>query len=324
LCDAAEKYGISPSGSRTTTGNHSIYCELEESIADFLGAESAVILSSGYLANTILLEGIKDNVDRFFLDEISHASLMMAAKLIDKPIHFYKHIDSESLKTIIEENIKPGEIPFVGTDGVFPARGEIPPLKEYEKIITEYGGKILLDDSHAIALIGSTGKGSWEMEHVSRKNVHQTSSMSKGLGMFGGVVADTETTIRAIKGNSNSFCGGTAIPIPIAAAVKKSISLLKENPSLIQNLQKKSMDFKLRLSKLGLYLPVSPSPIVSVSFFNEGKNNHFKNRLIEEGIYPSFSNYPGSPEGGHFRFAFSSQHTREHINKLYDVIESSL
>ncbi len=325
LADAADKYGISSTGSRTTTGNHSIYCELEESIADFLGAESAVVFSSGYLSNTVLLEGVMDQVDRFFLDEISHSSLKMAVRLIEKPIHYFRHIDSESLKDTIKDNIKPGEVPFVATDGVFPARGEMPPLKEYEKIITEYdGGRILLDDAHAIGTLGATGKGSWEQENILRKNIYQTGSMSKGLGVFGGVVADTESTIQAIRDRSDVFCGSSCVPIPVAAAVKKSLLILKGNPLLVQNLQKRSMNFKTRLSKLGIDLPVSPSPIISVSFFDEDKNNNLEDKLIKNRIYPTFSNYPGAPEGGHFRFAFSSQHTDEQIERLYDVIVSSL
>ncbi len=324
LADTGNMYGITSSGSRTTTGNHNIFHKLEESIADFLEAESAIVFSSGYLSNTIMLEGIKEQVDRFFIDDISHSSLKMAVRLTDKPVHYYRHINAESLKNTIKDNIKPGEIPFIATDGVFPARGEVPPLKEYEKIITEYGGKILLDDAHAIGTLGVTGKGSWEQESISRKNVHQTGSMSKGFGIFGGFIADTENTIQAIRDKSSAFCGSSCIPLPIAAAVIKSLSILKENPFLIQNLQKKSIDFKEQLSKLGINLPVSPSPIISVTFYDKKKNDRLKDKLIENRIYPSFSDYPGAPEGGHFRFVLSSYHTDEQIKKLYDVIVSSL
>ena len=85
--------------------------------------------------------------------------------------------------------------------------------------------------------------------------------MSKGLGVFGGVIADSESTIQAIRDKSSAFSESTSIPIPVAAAVIKSISILKENPLLIRNLQKKSIGIKMRLSKLGINLPVSPSPI---------------------------------------------------------------
>lgn len=317
---AVEKYGIGSSGSRVTTGNHFLYRELEDNLAGFFQTESALILSSGYLSNTVLMEGIGDLADRFFVDDTAHKSLIMAVKLTEKPVHYFQHINSESLVKCIQKNIRPREIPFVVTDGVFSSRGEIPPLGEYETIISEYGGKILLDDSHAMAVLGTTGKGSWEYAKVSRKNIYQTGTLSKGFGVFGGVIVGTLSTINTVKEKSGVLCGSTCIPLPLASAIQKSLSILRADPRLIKDLQRKSLSLKRRLRDFGFDLPISPSPIISITHYDDAKNNQLKENLIRSGIYVPYIHYPGSPKGGHFRLAISSRHTDSQIEKLFDVI----
>jgi len=325
VIQAAKAYGISSTGSRATTGNHKIYGELEESVASFFDTEAAIVLGSGYLSNTALLEGIGDQGgDRFFIDQAAHSSLVMAVGLTRKPFHLYRHIDAEDARKVIGKFLKPGEIPFILTDGTFASRGEIPPLKEYVKIVSEYGGKILIDDSHAIATLGATGKGSWEQEGITREHILQTGTLSKGFGVFGGIIVCSKKLAGDIREKSGAFIGSTGPPLPLASAVIKSISILKKKPALIQNLQKRSLMFKTRLKEAGFELPISPSPIVSITHYDEKKNMRLKNLLLQNNIYPPFVNYPGSPAGGHFRFALTSNNTDRQIEQLLEVVINSL
>lgn len=321
---ASAEYGISATGSRTTTGNHRLYGELEQCIAGFFKTESAIVFSNGYLSNTIMLEGIQDKIDRIFIDEDAHSSLLMAVRLSGKPFYSFNHTDVDDLESKIKNELKPKEIPIVATDGVFAAKGEIPPLKEYEKLIEKYNGKLLLDDAHAMATVGPTGKGSWEYENVKRKNIHQTGTLSKGFGVFGGVITDSKDSIEKIKAHSSAFCGSTSIPLPIVSAAKISLSILLEKPRLISKLQQRALTFKRKLQKVGFELPVSPSPIISVTHFDEKKNKVLEKRLLENYIYSPFMDYPGSPKGGHFRFALTSNHTDEQIQLLYNIIVSTV
>ncbi len=324
LSKTAYDHGINPTGSRSTTGNHTIYGKLEKKVAEFLDTEASVILPSGYLANTILLQTIADEFDKFFVDEKAHSSIIDALNLCNvEPITF-SHLDDKNLENKIQENLSEGENPLVLTDGVFPANGEIPPLHRYSKIISKHNGKILVDDAHAMAVIGERGIGSLEYCGVDRNLVYQTGTLSKGFGVFGGVIAGNEKLIKAIHEKSRAFVGSTDLALPLAAAAITSVSHFIDNRSIITNLQKKATELKIRFRTLGFPMPNNPTPIFSITYHDETKNMKLNSLLLQNNIFPPFINYPGAPLGGHFRFILTSETTDEQIEHLYTTIAASL
>ncbi len=209
------------------------------------------------------------------------------------------------------------------TDGVFPARGEIPPLDQYVEIARRYGTKILVDDAHALAVVGEKGMGSWEEKGIDREFIYQTGTLSKGFGVFGGIIPGDMSLISAIREKSPAFIGATGMPLPIAAAAIKSFEYLKANRQRIAALRRRSLELKKKFRSLGFDLPQSPAPIFSITFNDESKNRKLYRILLENGIFPPFINYPGAPAGGHFRFIITSVTTDEQINLLLDTIKSS-
>jgi 7-keto-8-aminopelargonate synthetase-like enzyme len=324
LTDAAYEYGLNCTGSRTTIGNHPIYIELEAAVANFFQTEAAAVFGSGYLSNIIFLQAASKDHDIFFLDEISHSSIVDAVKQSDKQMIYFRHMDADNLEKKMRKHLKPGNMPIITTDGVFAARGEIPPLSDYAQIAAKYDAKILIDDAHAMAVVGHTGKGSWEHSGIDRHIVYQTGTLSKGFGVYGGVIPENYDIIGKIQKDSNAFIGSTGLPLPVAAAAIKSIEYLQKNPQLIRGLQTCSLALKKKLRRLGFDLPLFPSPIISITFNDEKKNKILHEILLENGIYPPFTNYPGAPPGGHFRFAISSVHKDSQIDLLYETIKSSV
>jgi 8-amino-7-oxononanoate synthase len=324
LIDAADEYGLNCSGSRTTIGNHPIYIELEAAAANFFQTEAAAVFGSGYLSNIIFLQAASKYHDIFFLDEISHSSIVDAVKQSGNPMIYFRHMDADNLEKKMRNHLKPGNMPLITTDGVFAARGDIPPLSDYAQIAAKYDAKILTDDAHAMAVVGPTGKGSWEHAGIDRHIVYQTGTLSKGFGVYGGVIPENYDIIDKIQKGSNAFIGSTGLPLPVAAAAIKSIEYLQQNLQLIRGLQTCSLALKEKLGRLGFDLPLFPSPIISITFNDEKKNKMLHKILLENGIYPPFTNYPGAPPGGHFRFAISSVHEDSQIDLLYEAIKSSV
>ncbi|MEJ2637325.1 MAG: aminotransferase class I/II-fold pyridoxal phosphate-dependent enzyme [Calditrichia bacterium] len=318
---AARQFGISPGGSRTTTADHPLYAKLEEKLAGFFGREAALLLPSGYLAAMALLQGIAADFDVLFLDEQAHSSLKDAAAISGMRQHVFRHLDSENLQDLIKKNLRGREKPLLLTDGVFPARGEIAPLAEYSGMMKSAGGAILADDAHAMAVTGPTGKGSPETAGVNRELLFQTGTLSKGFGVFGGVITGQRALIERIRRNSAVFSGSSGLPLPAAAAALQAVSILQENPRLISGLQQTAFAFTEKLVKLGLFSQAARVPIVSITWPDQQTNTDFYRALLEAGIYPSYNNYPGSPQGGHFRFVLSSQHSKTHLDLLHGVIE---
>jgi 7-keto-8-aminopelargonate synthetase-like enzyme len=324
LSKAAFEYGISPTGSRTTVGNHLLYVELEERIAGFFDSEASAVLPSGYLANTVLLQAVADEYDTFFLDEASHSSLVDAARPFGREMIYFKHLDPQSLEESLQKQLKKNSKPLIMTDGVFPARGEIPPLDQYAEIAKRYQAKILIDDAHAMAVVGKSGMGSWEEMGIGRELIYQTGTLSKGFGVFGGIIPGESRLISAIQRESLAFIGATGLPLPLAAAAIKSIEYLSTNRQRIADLRRRSLDLKDKFRELGFDLPQSPAPVFSIRFHDMSNNRRLYRVLIDNGIYPPFINYPGAPAGGHFRFIITSITTDEQINHLIDTIKSSL
>jgi len=175
-----------------------------------------------------------------------------------------------------------------------------------------------------MAVVGKNGMGSWEEKDVSREFIYQTGTLSKGFGVFGGIVAGESSLIAAIHNKSLAFIGATGLPLPLAAAAIKSIECLGANRQRIADLRRRSLALKDKLRELGFDLPQTPVPIFSLTFYDEDRNRRFYQILLENGIYPPFINYPGAPSGGHFRFIITSRTTREQIDRLLDTVKISL
>ena len=322
--EAAEQFGLSATGSRTTTGNHSLYVQLESSVSEYFASEGAVVLPSGYLSNTTVLQAIESEYDSFFIDEKAHSSLFDAANQFGKNIYRFRNLDVQSLEEQLKTNLSGNSKPLILTDGVFPAQGEIAPLKEYAEVIRNYGGKILIDDAHAMAVIGDTGKGSWEDQGIDRECFYQTGTLSKGFGIGGGIIPADSNLVEKIRKKSLAFIGCTGLALPLAAAAIKSISYFISNGNIISDLQKRSLALKHRFKDIGFLMPDTPTPIFSITFNDVEKNQRLRKRLIDNGIYPPFINYPGAPSGGHFRFILTSCTTEDQENLLFKTVESSL
>lgn len=328
VASAAKEFGIGATGSRTTTGNHSIMLQLEEKAAKFFNTEASVVLPSGYLSNSVLLQSISDEFTIIFIDEKAHPSLVDAANqtcyIHDKKLIKYKNLDVQSLEDQLKKYLTKDSRPLIMTDGVFAADGDIPPLREYVQVINNYHGKILLDDAHAMAVVGKTGKGSYEEKGISRDMVYQTGTLSKGFGAFGGIIVGGSDLAEAIYNKSLAFVGSTGLSLPLVSAGLFSISHLLLNRISITHLQERAVALKRRFRSIGFKMPETTAPIFSITHEDVTKNNRLKRLLFKNNIYPPFMSYPGAPDGGHFRFIITSLTTDDQINLLYDTIKSSI
>jgi len=322
--EAAEKFGLSPTGSRTTTGNHTLYAQLEGIVSEFFASEGTVVSPSGYLANTILLQAIESEYDTFFVDEKAHSSLVDAASQFDRRMYRFKHLDAQSLEAQLKDNLAPKSRPLVLTDGVFPARGEMAPLKEYADVLQQYDGKMVVDDAHAVAVIGSSGKGSWEDQGISRERLYQTGTLSKGFGVGGSIIPADNALVDTIHNKSLAFVGCTGLALPLAAAAIESVAFLISHRHFITDLQDRSVALKQKFKSIGFSMPETPAPIFSITHNDIDKNQRLSGLLMDSGIYPPFVNYPGAPPGGHFRFILTSSTTEDQEDLLFKTIASSL
>ncbi len=322
--EVAESDGLNVAGSRVTTGNHPLHRQLEAKAAAFLGAREAALCPDGYLSNTVAVETVARDFQRYFIDESAHASLLVSTDCLPRDqVHRFRHADPESLRQALAAYLRPGERPLVLTNGVEPGDGELPPLGEYWEAVRHAGGLLLVDDAHGMGVAGPTGKGSPEEAQLPAEAFLQTGTFAKALGAFGGLLAGPSGLFARVVERSRTFTGATPIPPPLAAAVLRAIGVLQEYPAMITNLRERTFRVRARIRAMGLPSCPSPVPILSVTHRNEARNQRLSALLLQNGIYPPFIDYPGSPPGGHFRFTLSGLHTEEEVDRLLATLALS-
>ncbi len=315
--EGLKKFGLNVAASRKTTGNHVLYEQLEKSLVHFFGAETSTLASNGYSPNLMAAQALAGQFTHALIDERAHPSLLDASHFLVCPVVKFKHCDPEDLS----RNLKRlGEIkPLLLTDGMFSHDGGIAPIGEYLKLLPP-GSAILLDDAHGAGTLGKTGRGTPELADISGRRVIQTITLSKAFGVYGGAVLGPRKLREAIVAHSRVFVGNTPLPLPLAHAAIKSISILKSDRTLRKRLADNTAYIKAELSRRGVAVPENPSPIVPIIPASPDEANRLKRRLLAAGIYPPFIKYPGGPEAGYFRFVIASEHTRAQLDALLKVL----
>ena len=189
VADGLKKFGLNVAASRLTTGHHKIYEILEGELADFFGAQDALLVSTGYLTGTVVAQALAGNFSHALLDARAHPALLDAASQLGCPIMTFKHRDADDFARVMARCGK-GARPIVLTDGMFSRDGSAAPLKSYLKFLPR-DGMILLDDAHGAGVLGRNGRGTVDLENVSRRQIIQCITLSKAFGVYGGAILGT-------------------------------------------------------------------------------------------------------------------------------------
>ena len=224
------KYGLNVASSRLTTGNHVLYRQLEARLAEFFKAETALLVSTGYLTNLVVAQALARNFSHALLDEKSHPSLRDAARFLDCPVLEFRHRNPESLASAIRR-CGPAAKPIVLTDGMFSHDGSAAPLAEYLKLLPK-DAFMLVDDAHGAGVLGRTGRGAFEHAGVGRRRIIQTITLSKAFGAYGGAILGSAQLRRQILDHSSLFVGSTPLPLPLANAAIEAVRILKTDKTL--------------------------------------------------------------------------------------------
>jgi glycine C-acetyltransferase/8-amino-7-oxononanoate synthase len=302
-----------------TTGHHALYDRLEEELADFFGAPSALLAGNGYATNLIAAQALRDDFLHVLIDARAHGSLRDAADISQRPISEFKHRDPADLA----RRLKGKSRPLMLTDGVFSQDGEVAPLREYLRALPR-DGMILLDDAHSAGALGAKGRGTLEFAKVPRARIVQTVTLSKAFGVYGGAILCGRAMREKIASGSRMFAGNTPLPLPLANAALASIAILRRDSSLRPRLSANVKYIKGGLRSLGMTLPETPAPIIAIIPRNPGETRALRKQLLAHDVFPSFIRYPGGPESGYFRFAISSEHSRGQLDNLIASLSLAL
>jgi 7-keto-8-aminopelargonate synthetase-like enzyme len=306
-------YGLNVAASRITTGNHEIYLQLEKNLAQFFGAEAALLTNSGYITNLLVAQVLAGQFSHALIDERAHAALHDAAEGLNCPVLRFKHRDITDFSITLKRCGKQAR-PVVLTDGMYAHNGSVAPLAEYLKLLPQ-DGLLVVDDAHGAGTLGKMGRGSIEVAGMRHDRIVQNITLSKAFGVYGGAILCSKA-LRQKLTQSRLFIGSTPLPLPLAYAAIAALGLVRTEKKMRAQLQANSAYIKKNLRERGFPLENFPGPIVPVHLKTSTGNHRLKAALLRAKILPPFLHYPGSPAGGYFRFVISSEHTKSQLDNL--------
>nr|WP_296072784.1 8-amino-7-oxononanoate synthase [uncultured Actinoplanes sp.] len=219
-------YGLGATGSRLVRGSTAAHEALESSLAAWLGASSALVFSSGYLANLAAVRGVAAVCELVVSDAYNHASLIDGCRMSGRRTVVAPHNDPAAVAAVLDSH--PGETAVVVTESVFSVDGDLAPLASLHEVTSSRGALLLVDDAHALGVLGPSGGGGVLAAGLAgQPDVIVTATLSKSLGGAGGVVAGPAPFIRHLVDTGRTFIYDTALPPAVAAGVLAALTVAR-------------------------------------------------------------------------------------------------
>jgi 8-amino-7-oxononanoate synthase len=315
----AERYGVGAGASHLVSGHSRAHHALEEELADFVGAERALLFSTGYMANLGVVSALTDRHDVIFEDRVNHASLIDAARLTRAKVNRYPHADAERLAEMLARNQQSG---LITTDAVFSMDGDMAPLAELTRLALKHGMRLLADDAHGIGVLGKNGRGSFEHLGVPLgPPVILMGTLGKALGVFGAFVAGEAALIETLIQRARTYIYTTALPPAVAEATRASLRLVRAEGWRREHLRELVAKFRGGVQSLGFVLADSTTAIQPLILGDTEKALDASRRLREHGILIPAIRPPTVPEGSaRLRITFSAAHTATQVDRLLEAL----
>jgi len=312
------KYSQFQSSSRLVSGNDQSFKTLEKKLSKHKSQEKTIIYPTGYMANLGVVSALAGKQDTIFSDELNHASIVEACKLSGSKIKIFKHNDMDDLGKKIKK-VKGRK--FLVTEGIFSMDGDWSKLNEMIEIAEKKGLITILDDAHGDFVLGKDGRGTGDFFNVQKRIDVYISSLSKGLGSFGGYASGRKDLIDLCINTSKTFIYTSALPSSINQYSLKRFNSNRE--AYRKRLWKKINQFHHRLSEIG-FSTTSTSQIIPIIIGSEKKVIEFSKFLMTKGVFAQAIRYPTVKKNqARIRISISGWLSEKEIEISIDVLEKA-
>jgi len=322
VSEEVKKFGVGSGSASLLSGRSSLHAELEKELARFAGSESALIFSSGYLANTGAIPALTDRKDFIFHDKLNHASLIdgvLASKAAQKR---YPHGKTPDFSGIQDVDVK-----MLVTESVFSMDGDLIDLSSLLGNVIQNESVLYVDDAHGFGIVGN-GKGAAGILSCGSQlssSVLVMITFGKALGSMGAAILGSNEVIDFLVQKARTYIYDTAIPPLCVAAALESLTLLEACPKRRQSLFENIRFFRRLAIDAGIQLQDSDSPIQPIIFGSEEKTIAIANYLMKRGFYVRPIRPPTVPLGtSRIRLTITSSHNHDDILSLIQAIKDAL
>ena len=315
--EAIERHGLGPRGSPLICGYTTLHEELEQRIANWKGAASALLCPTGFAANLAVLGGLVDDETTVFSDELNHASIIDGCTLAKRSgarLEIYPHCDVDALDDRLDHCST--ERAMVVTDSVFSMDGDLAPMSRLAEICERHDALWVIDEAHGSFVFGDNGRGLAASCGVTDDVDVHVGTLSKGAGGLGGFIATTESMRTMLLNLGRSYIYSTAAPLSVVGGLVAAIDVVESDGSLQEQLW-------ANVERLGQGLGVElQSPIVPVVIGPEAEAMEASKYLFERGIDVTAIRPPTVRQGtSRLRITVSAAHRREDLEHLVEILE---
>jgi 8-amino-7-oxononanoate synthase len=319
--EAIERYGTSASASRLVAGERPIQRELEQALADFYGAEACVTFVSGHATNVSTIASLFGPKDLVLHDSLAHNSVIEGMKLSGAHRRSFPHNDWEALENMLF-SIRGGfERALIVVEGHYSMDGDTPELARFVEIKNRHGAFLMVDEAHALGVLGPTGHGIAEHCGVPSSEVDiWMGTLSKTLASCGGYIAGSRALVELLKYTAPGFVYSVGLSPLLAAAALEALRMLEQEPSRVRNLRENGLLFLNYAKDKGINTGLSQGfSIVSVSIGSSLKATRISNQMFEAGINVQPIIHPAVEEkAARLRFFISATHTQSQLHSTID------
>ena len=318
---AIDRYGSSCSGSRFLNGTSCLHIELEEKLADHVGKESALVFTTGFQTNLGTVSALTGRNGVLILDELDHASIIEGSRLSFSRVLKFAHNDMKDLEETLK-SVQVDKIKMIVVDGIFSMEGDISNLPEITRLAEKYEALVMVDDAHALGVIGELGKGTADHFGLTDSVDLIMGTFSKSLASVGGFIASTSEIVNYLKHHSRPMIFSASIPPSAAAAAIAALEIIQKEPERQEALWSNTAYLAKALQDLGFDINTSETPIIPIYIRDNYLTFQFTQLLFEEGI---FVNPVVSPavrsDSSLVRMSLMATHTRNQLDEAISKIE---
>ncbi|HEY2437551.1 MAG TPA: pyridoxal phosphate-dependent aminotransferase family protein [Solirubrobacteraceae bacterium] len=338
--DALARYGTGLTGSRLLNGTTPLHLELERELADWMGAEDAIVFTTGHQANVGTLGTLLEPGDTVVVDSADHASILDGVLLSRAKMRPFRHNRMDKLERALSRAVEDGGGCLVVIDGVFSMEGDVAPLVDIVELCSRYGARLMVDEAHGAGVLGPRGAGTAELLGVEDRVDLRMGTFSKSLAACGGFVAGPAEVIEYLRVSSRAFLfTASAVPAALGAALAAlRIVRSDEGPQLLADVLEHAAYLAEGLDALGFRVlsgtpvrlgpgqdaatAVVRTPIVPVMVGDDWKAALLWRALYDGGVFTNCALHPAVPPAGALlRTSVMATHDRPTLDRALGVFE---
>lgn len=321
--EALERFGTGCTGSRMLNGTLNLHNQLEEELATFLGKESVLLWSTGFMSNSGSVGAICNRKDIIFADREDHASLIDGFILSQAKLVRFKHNDMADLERKLEmhKDFTGGKL--LAVDGVYSMTGELAPVDQVVALGRKYGCRILVDEAHAIGTIGPEGRGSAAHFGMTDHVDLITGTFSKTFASMGGFIGCPQEVKDYLMHNSRQFMYTASFTPSVAATILTALRIMRREPELVDQCRANASWMRTELERMGFNCLESNTAVVPIVIGPVEQMLWFNKRIYEEGVFANPVLPPAVPTNACLvRTSYMATHKREDLQEALDIFET--